>query len=81
MSATRARGTSPPAKVRKEWGHVIVRKSRAEIEKMRLAGQVVADVHKMLQDIVVPGVTTAELDKKAEALIRSRELLGPPGPS
>ncbi|MBD91308.1 MAG: type I methionyl aminopeptidase [Deltaproteobacteria bacterium] len=51
---------------------MIVRKSRAEIEKMRLAGQVVADVHKMLQDIVVPGVTTAELDKKAEALIRSR---------
>ncbi len=48
---------------------MIVRKSKAEIEKMRLAGQVVADVHKMLRDIVKPGVTTGELDRKAEALI------------
>jgi methionyl aminopeptidase len=54
---------------------VIVRKSRAEIEKMRLAGQVVADVHKMLMDIVRPGVTTKELDQKAEALIRGRGAL------
>lgn len=49
---------------------MIVRKSRAEIEKMRLAGQVVADVHKMLRDLVRPGITTRELDTKAEALIR-----------
>jgi len=39
---------------------------------MRLAGQVVADVHKMLQDIVRPGITTSELDRRAEELIRSR---------
>jgi methionyl aminopeptidase len=49
---------------------MIVRKSRAEIEMMRRAGQVVADVHKMLRDIVVPGVTTRELDRRAETLIR-----------
>ncbi|MEE2779004.1 MAG: type I methionyl aminopeptidase [Myxococcota bacterium] len=49
---------------------MIVRKSRAEIEKMRLAGQVVADVHKMLRDVVRPGVTTRELDTMAENLIR-----------
>jgi len=49
---------------------MIVRKSRAEIEKMRRAGQVVADVHKMLRDFVVPGVTTSAMDAKAEALIR-----------
>ena len=49
---------------------MIVRKSRAEIEKMRLAGQVVADVHKMLRDLVRPGITTRELDTRAEALIR-----------
>jgi len=49
---------------------MIVRKSRAEIEMMRRAGQVVADVHKMLRDIVVPGVTTRELDARAETLIR-----------
>ena len=49
---------------------MIVRKSPAEIEKMRLAGQVVADVHKMLRDLVRPGITTRELDTRAEALIR-----------
>jgi len=49
---------------------MIVRKSRAEIEKMRRAGQVVGDVHKMLRDIVVPGITTLEMDRRAEALIR-----------
>ena len=49
---------------------MIVRKSKAEIEKMRLAGQVVADVHKMLREVVKPGVTTRELDRMAEALIR-----------
>ena len=49
---------------------MIVRKSKAEIEKMRRAGQVVADVHKMLRDLVRPGVTTLEMDRKAEALVR-----------
>lgn len=49
---------------------MIVRKSKAEIEKMRRAGQIVADVHKMLLDVVKPGVTTGELDALAEARIR-----------
>ncbi len=37
---------------------------------MRRAGQVVADVHKMLLEVVKPGVTTGELDALAEARIR-----------
>ncbi|MGM0576823.1 MAG: type I methionyl aminopeptidase [Myxococcota bacterium] len=49
---------------------MIVRKSKSEIEKMRRAGQVVADVHKMLFDVVKPGVTTAALDRRAEEMIR-----------
>jgi methionyl aminopeptidase len=49
---------------------LITRKSRAEIEKMRRAGQVVASVHKMLAQEVRPGVTTLELDQRAEAMIR-----------
>jgi methionyl aminopeptidase len=49
---------------------MIVRKSRAEIEKMRRAGQLVADVHRMLFDVVRPGVTTRELDRRAEEMIR-----------
>ncbi len=48
---------------------MIVRKSKIEIEKMRLAGQVVADVHKVLYDVVRPGVSTLELDQLAEGII------------
>ena len=39
---------------------MIVRKSRAEVEKMRKAGQIVGDVHRMLRDFVRPGVSTQE---------------------
>lgn len=49
---------------------MIVRKSKAEIEKMRRAGQVVADVHKELRDRIRPGMSTLELDQLAEARVR-----------
>lgn len=49
---------------------MIVRKSKAEFEKMRRAGQVVADVHKELRELIRPGVSTLELDRVAEARIR-----------
>lgn len=50
---------------------MIIRKSRAEIEKMRRAGQIVADVHKELLDTVKPGMTTGQLDEMAEKRIRA----------
>jgi methionyl aminopeptidase len=49
---------------------VIVCKSPAEIERMRAANQLVADVLAELAAMVSPGVTTAELDRAAEALVR-----------
>jgi methionyl aminopeptidase len=49
---------------------MIVCKSAAEIEKMRAANGLVADVLAALADRVAPGVTTAELDALAEALVR-----------
>ena len=49
---------------------MIVRKSSTEVEKMRRAGQIVGDVHRMLRDFVRPGVSTQELDRRAEAMIR-----------
>ncbi|PIE17016.1 MAG: type I methionyl aminopeptidase [Proteobacteria bacterium] len=52
---------------------MIVRKSKLEIEKMRRAGQVVADVHKLMRDMVRPGVSTWELDRAAEELIRKAD--------
>jgi methionyl aminopeptidase len=48
---------------------VIALKSDAEIEKMRRANSVVAEVLSKMREWVAPGVTTAELDEKAEAVI------------
>jgi methionyl aminopeptidase len=50
---------------------VIVCKSPAEIERMRAANQLVADVLAELAAMVAPGVTTADLDAAAEQLVRA----------
>jgi len=50
---------------------VIVCRSAAELEKMRAAGRLVADVLTELGALVAPGVTTAELDVVAEERIRA----------
>jgi methionyl aminopeptidase len=47
-------------------------KSAGEIEKMRRAGRIVAEVLVRMREWVRPGVTTAELNEKAEELIRRR---------
>jgi methionyl aminopeptidase len=46
---------------------VIVCKSPAEIAKMRVASQLVAQVLEDLAAMVAPGVTTADLDAAAES--------------
>lgn len=45
---------------------MIVLKSRAEIDLMREAGRVVAEILQKLRERIVPGVTTRELDNLAE---------------
>jgi methionyl aminopeptidase len=50
---------------------VIVCKSPAEIERMRAANQLVADVLAELAAMIAPGVTTADLDTAAERLVRA----------
>jgi methionyl aminopeptidase len=50
---------------------VIVCKSPAEIERMRAANQLVADVLAELAAMVAAGVTTADLDAEAERLVRA----------
>ena len=50
---------------------MIVCKSPAEIERMRVANVLVADVLAELAAMVKPGVTTADLDAAAEKLVRS----------
>jgi len=50
---------------------MIIRKSRLEIERMRMAGQIVARVLKRLSDVAEPGITTLDLDQEAERMIVS----------
>ena len=49
---------------------MIVCKSASEIERMRTANMLVADVLHELETLVAPGVTTADLDAAAEKLVR-----------
>jgi methionyl aminopeptidase len=50
---------------------MIIRKSAAELEKMRRAGAITAGTIDRVLEAVVPGATTLDLDRIAEAYIRS----------
>ena len=50
---------------------MIVCKSPAELEKMRAANQLVAQILEELAAMVAPGMTTAQLDAVAEAKVRA----------
>jgi methionyl aminopeptidase len=50
---------------------MVIRKSRTEIDKMRRAGQIVAQTLSDLRRMVEPGVSTLDLDAYAEKKIRS----------
>ena len=49
---------------------MIIGKSKKEIEKMRAAGQLVGHVLQELRWMVEPGITTIEVDRAAERMIR-----------
>ena len=49
---------------------MITIKSKRELELMRTAGRVVAEVLQILEQAIRPGIITAELDKIAERHIR-----------
>jgi methionyl aminopeptidase len=49
---------------------VVTLKSRDEIERMRHAGRIVAEVLALMEESLKPGVTTGQLDALAEAHIR-----------
>jgi methionyl aminopeptidase len=50
---------------------VIIRKSAEEIDRMRQAGRVVANVFDAIREAIRPGVRTIELDRIVEKVIRS----------
>jgi methionyl aminopeptidase len=49
---------------------MIIGKSKKEIEKMRAAGQLVGSVLRELRGMVAPGITTIEIDRAAEKMIK-----------
>ena len=49
---------------------MIIGKSKREIEKMRASGRLVGQVLSHLRTLVKPGVTTMEVDRAAEKMIR-----------
>ena len=51
---------------------MIIRKSHDEIERMAVAGEVVAETLARIGEYARPGATTAELDELAEEFIRAR---------
>lgn len=49
---------------------MIIGKSKKELDKMRAAGRLVGQVREHLRSLVKPGVTTIDLDRTAEKMIR-----------
>ena len=49
-----------------------MRRTNDELAKMRRAGRVVAEMHEATREAIRPGVTTAELDKVARAVLDRR---------
>jgi methionyl aminopeptidase len=49
---------------------MIIAKSQKDLEKMRAVGELIAEVREALRAMVVPGVTTLELNATAEKMMR-----------
>lgn len=49
---------------------MIILKSPREINIMRKANQIVAKTHEYLEELIEPGISTAEINKKGDAFIR-----------
>ena len=50
-------------------------KSEREIELMRQAGKILAKVHEELGKAIVPGISTLEIDRLGEKLIRGYDCI------
>lgn len=54
---------------------MINRKSRDEIKRMKHAGYIVALVHQKMKEVVVPGISTKELDEIAMKIIKKNRAI------
>lgn len=55
---------------------MIVIKSEEEIQKMKIAGELLANIHKGIKEIVKPGVTTKEIDDYVEKVLKENNATG-----
>ncbi|MGB8454294.1 MAG: type I methionyl aminopeptidase [Anaerocolumna sp.] len=53
----------------------VIIKSEREIELMREAGNILAIVHEELEKVLRPGISTLDIDKKADEIIRSYDCI------
>lgn len=51
-------------------GNMIIAKSAKDLDKMRAVGELIAEVREALRAMVVPGISTMELNNAAERMIR-----------
>jgi len=51
---------------------MIVIKTEEQIEKMRKAGEILADIHKEIAKMIKPGITTMEIDRFVEEYLKER---------
>ena len=51
---------------------MIITKDDREIELMTEAGRIVALVHEKLKEVIVPGITTNEIDQICDKIIREQ---------
>ena len=51
---------------------MIILKSPREINIMRKANKIVAETHEYLKELIKPGISTAEIDRKGEEFIREQ---------
>lgn len=51
---------------------MIVLKSQREIDRMKKAGEVVMLAHRRIEELISPGITTKDLDRAAEEVIKNR---------
>ena len=58
---------------------MIIRKSQAELEKMRRSGLLVSKILEQLAAMVEPGVTTADLESTAEKMMAALEQVAATG--
>ncbi len=49
---------------------MIIAKSRKDLDKMRAVGELIAEVREALREMIAPGITTIELNRVAEKMMR-----------